>query len=631
MSERDPDTSDVTYGLRSYQALKQALGDVVRATLARVAGPQMERVAGAREVEDALRELLGALAADRFNLVVVGQFKRGKSSLMNALIGRDLLPTGLLPLTSAITTLRYGSRERVTLQRTGWNIEQEIPLRELPGYVTEQGNPGNEKGLIEARVELPARFLRRGLFFVDTPGVGSASERAASVTYDFLPDAHAIIFVTSVEAPMSEVEMSLLSDIRLYVQQLFIAVNKVDTLSDEPEEARAAVLDYIQRQASQALDGAQVPLYPVSAREGLAAARSGDQAALAQSGIPALEHALADYLTREQGRAFLRAILAHLEGALTQLAHLPPQPDAPTDATDVANVAPLRERVAALRATLEAGDGMDDTMAERALELLPGGEAPTVGTVVETLSAASEHPTASASAASPRAGRCPICAALGDALFNLFARWQHTLASDVEARRAFAALGGFCHAHTWQFERIASPQGISEGFAPLIERMEGELRAALEHTDTGSLAPDRLAEQIAQLTPRMTACPACHALREERDSRIAGLIETLRVSQSASPADQSSVPVPLARLGLLCLPHLSDTLAATVPLVDGKRIAAILLRAQARGLGDLVDDLRNYTLKRAALRQSLLTGEESSAWRRALAALVGERDGALER
>ena len=93
------------------------------------------------------------------------------------MIGQDVLPTGLLPLTSAITTLCYGPQPRAVLRRKGWTLTQEIPLEQLAEYVTERGNPGNEKGLIEARVELPERFLRRGLYFIDTPGIGSARLR----------------------------------------------------------------------------------------------------------------------------------------------------------------------------------------------------------------------------------------------------------------------------------------------------------------------------------------------------------------------------------------------------------------------------------------------------------------------
>jgi ribosome biogenesis GTPase A len=111
--------------LRHYTLAKQEVATVVRAA------KQFFEAHGARETALDCQTLVIQLAEDRFNLAVVGQFKRGKSTLMNAVLGRDLLPTGLLPLTSAITTLCYGSIERVVLRRKGWGLEQEVPLAQF--------------------------------------------------------------------------------------------------------------------------------------------------------------------------------------------------------------------------------------------------------------------------------------------------------------------------------------------------------------------------------------------------------------------------------------------------------------------------------------------------------------------
>src|SRR5581483_85863 len=123
--------SDEISSLRRYTLAKQEVAASVRAA------KQLFQTLGAAEAAERCQELLVQLAEDRFNLAVVGQFKRGKSTLMNAVIGRDLLPTGLLPLTSAITTLCYGPKPRVILKRQGWSLDDEIPLDELAQYVTE--------------------------------------------------------------------------------------------------------------------------------------------------------------------------------------------------------------------------------------------------------------------------------------------------------------------------------------------------------------------------------------------------------------------------------------------------------------------------------------------------------------
>jgi len=154
--------------LRTYTQTKLQLAGQLR--IMREALAALGREHGERKCA----ELVVKLAEDRFTLAVLGQFKRGKSSLMNAIIGRELLPIGMLPLTSAITVLKYGPIERLVVRRDGSNFPEELPVSALAEYVTEKGNPANRKKVQTACVELPVPFLRRGIEFVDTPGIGSA-------------------------------------------------------------------------------------------------------------------------------------------------------------------------------------------------------------------------------------------------------------------------------------------------------------------------------------------------------------------------------------------------------------------------------------------------------------------------
>ena len=88
-------------------------------------------------LQNDVRALFGRLAEDRFNLVVVGRFSRGKTSLMNAVLGSDRLPTGIRPLTSVITTVTYGSTEKAMIHYAGSHLPQEVRLADLPQYITE--------------------------------------------------------------------------------------------------------------------------------------------------------------------------------------------------------------------------------------------------------------------------------------------------------------------------------------------------------------------------------------------------------------------------------------------------------------------------------------------------------------
>lgn len=113
-----------------------------------------------------------------------------------------------------------------------------------------------------------------------------------------------------------------------------------------------------------------------------------------------------------------------------------------------------------------------------------------------------------------RSGTCPICTAQSQAIFDFFVHWQYGLSTSEAARRSFAAERGVCSAHTWQFQQVASPQGISEGFAPLIETVGAELRHCLEQPS------ERLVERIGGLLSNVESCAACRVLQETETEQI---------------------------------------------------------------------------------------------------------------
>ncbi len=286
--------------LRTYTRAKQAVAAVVRRLDAHF------RHADDEPRAEACRELMVKLAEDRFTLAVLGQFNRGKSSLMNALMGRQILPTGVLPLTSAITVLRFGSRERLVVERKGWSFAETAPLSALAGYVTQQGNPNNEKRVERVYVELPLPFLRRGLEFVDTPGVGSAVDANTATTIDFLPRCDAALFVTSVDTPLTAVETDLLFKLRQYVRKIIFIINKTDLLDDqECQEVVAYIVGAFHRQ----MGTSSLRAYATSSRRGLAARVTRNPEAYRQSGLGALEEAISSFLAVEKSSTFLVAIL----------------------------------------------------------------------------------------------------------------------------------------------------------------------------------------------------------------------------------------------------------------------------------------------------------------------------------
>ncbi len=286
---------DQTGVLEEYAKLKLSLAGTVRVLL---------HLAEQRHDEMAVgncRRILARLAEDRFNLAVVGQFSRGKSSLMNALLGVEKLPTGILPLTSVITTVAYGETERVLLQREGWSFPQEILLEELSDYVTQHGNPGNEKKVTLAEIQLPHEMLRLGVHFIDTPGIASAIRANTRTTRQFLPEIDAAILVTSFESPLSETELEFLKEVRESVRKVFIVVNKHDLV---PAGERTQVTEALDEELV-ARFGDRFEIFSVSAHDALLAKQSGSEHDLERSGLPTVETALTTFLRAQKAQELL--------------------------------------------------------------------------------------------------------------------------------------------------------------------------------------------------------------------------------------------------------------------------------------------------------------------------------------
>ena len=207
------------------------------------------------------------VAEDRFNLVVLGEFKRGKSTLINALLRRNVLPTGVVPLTSVVTIIAAGDDDRLRVYFHDGH-EEEHPLGELAEYVTEARNPGNRLGVELARVELEHDLLRVGLELVDTPGIGSIHSHNTEVARGFLSRVDAALCVLDAGQPLSEAERELFREAAGRVPRLMLVVNKIDHLDHADREL---AVEFIRSALRDLLGGDEVELFPVSARrrEGL--------------------------------------------------------------------------------------------------------------------------------------------------------------------------------------------------------------------------------------------------------------------------------------------------------------------------------------------------------------------------
>lgn len=213
---------------------------------------------------DDLRDTRRRMAEGRLNVVALGEFKRGKSTLINALLGCDVLPTGVIPLTSTVTVIGHGPRERLLVVFEDGH-DEEHPIEDLATYVTEDGNPGNRLGVRLARIELDHELLTTGLVLVDTPGVGSIHAGNTAAARGFLPRVDATLFVLDAGQPLSEPERELLVEAARRAARLLVVVNKIDHLEGED---RDVALDFVRSTLDGLADG--FPLMPLatSARTG---------------------------------------------------------------------------------------------------------------------------------------------------------------------------------------------------------------------------------------------------------------------------------------------------------------------------------------------------------------------------
>jgi small GTP-binding protein len=176
-------------------------------------------------------ELLATLE-DLFTIVIVGEFNAGKSSLINALFGAKLRVEGPIPVDDVISILRYA---------------EQASQRKLSDYVAEHF--------------YPVEFLRN-ITLVDTPGTNSIVQRHQEITEDYIPRADLVLFVTSIDRPLSESERKFLEYIREWGKKVVFVLNKIDTKSDEEV---AQVVEYLKTNV-RSIFGFDAVIYPVAGK-----------------------------------------------------------------------------------------------------------------------------------------------------------------------------------------------------------------------------------------------------------------------------------------------------------------------------------------------------------------------------
>ncbi len=229
------------------------------------------RSSGAEDLADRLEPLVKSATSERFVIGVIGATKRGKSTLINGLLGRnndDCAPIGKMPATSVISIFGQGPSSQCKVCFHDRD-PQSISESEIRLYATEQHNPANRKNVRSIELVAPFAGLEPNVFMVDTPGAGNALELMHNeVLLGFLPNADAVVFLVTAEEPLTESELNLLRAVRgKDIKKIFFAINMVDRVAsgDLEPDALAEGIEH-NRKALTTIGIAAAKFYSISAK-----------------------------------------------------------------------------------------------------------------------------------------------------------------------------------------------------------------------------------------------------------------------------------------------------------------------------------------------------------------------------
>ncbi|HEY9125261.1 MAG TPA: dynamin family protein, partial [Bacteroidales bacterium] len=219
---------------------------------------QINHSTGAPELTKPVESLL-AENKKAIHIAVLGQFKSGKSSLVNNIIGENILPVGVVPVTAIVTRLQYGPEPKLTIRFTD-KEDLTTTLNELPLYVTEKHNPENNRNVSLAIVEHPILEPFKNISIVDTPGLSSFYRHNSEATLQWLPFTGVAIISVSAERPLAEEDLNLIKGVMLHCPNIALVITKTDLFkTNEIEEIKAHIRFSLQKAISR-----DIPMFEYS-------------------------------------------------------------------------------------------------------------------------------------------------------------------------------------------------------------------------------------------------------------------------------------------------------------------------------------------------------------------------------
>jgi len=193
------------------------------------------------------------------DVAILGQFKAGKSSFINSLIGKSILPVGVTPVTTVITRLQYGERAQAAVRYFDGRTS-EIGINHIEAFTSEAENPSNKKNVEFVDIELPSLRAYAGLRLVDTPGLGSVFKCHVETSENWLPQVGTAILAVSSDRPLSVDDVQLIREMVQHTPNIVILLTKADLLSSEQQNE---VIEFFERTIQRELNR-RLPIYVYS-------------------------------------------------------------------------------------------------------------------------------------------------------------------------------------------------------------------------------------------------------------------------------------------------------------------------------------------------------------------------------
>lgn len=343
--------NNTEHAATSYAEYKSMVSSINNALI------ELEKVCGEMKMEENrkdLEKIRTKLAEHRFAVGVMGEFKRGKSTVINSLLEKEIMPSDILPCSATMNRVTYDMHPHVVLHMRDGSTK-DISVDRLASYVTKLTgeNESRAAGVDEAIVYYPCRFCQNGVDIVDTPGLND-DERMNKISEEVIPKLDAVIMVLTPDNPfsMSEAEFVRSKLMTSDLSRLIFLVNKIDQVRRKADRPRVVegIRQKIQTSVLEktanvyGIDSKEyketekkigkIRIYPISALDALDGKLEGDEELIQQSGTLVFEEALTRILTEERGAL-------ELTGPLNAISRT---------AVDIAKTAATRKNALALSA-----------------------------------------------------------------------------------------------------------------------------------------------------------------------------------------------------------------------------------------------------------------------------------------